>query len=80
MRINLKNKHLKIILSILVVFVMVATFLGVSSFIKGADGEKEILISILDEENDIVIIENKAFYSPVEFHRAFNWCKVTSTY
>lgn len=69
----MKNNKTKIILSILIVVVMAATFLGVSSFLKGADGEKEIIVTITDEENSEIIMDKKPFHTESENLGDFLW-------
>jgi hypothetical protein len=69
----LKNRGIKIILSAVIVIVMAATFLGVASVLKGGEGEKEILISIWDQENDVVLMEGAPFITDSENLGDFLW-------
>ena len=69
----MKNRGIKIILSAVIVIVMAATFLGVASVLKGGEGEKEILISIWDQENDVVIMEGAPFTTDSENLGDFLW-------
>ena len=52
---------------------MAATFLGVASVLKGGEGEKEILISIWDQENDVVLMEGAPFITDSENLGDFLW-------
>ncbi len=69
----MKNRGIKIILSAVIVIVMAATFLGVASVLKGGEGEKEILISIWDQENDVVLMEGAPFITDSENLGDFLW-------
>lgn len=62
----MKNKNTKIILSLLILALMVGGFLGFTGFLKGEDGEKIIIISITNKEDNNEIMKEKAFRTTKE--------------